>query len=49
VADQALAGNASDLEGFLAEADSEDPSKTVKDTLNDMIAVIGEKLDIRRF
>ncbi len=49
VADQALAGNASDLEGFLAEADSEDPSKTVKDTLTDMIAVIGEKLDIRRF
>ena len=49
VAQQALNTNATDLEGFLAEPWTADPSLTVKEELSSMISVIGEKLDIRRF
>ena len=49
VADAALNTSASDIEGFLADKWPLDPSKTVNDSLVDMIAVISEKLSIRRF
>jgi len=49
VAKQALDTQASDLEGFMAEKWENDPSKTVQESLVDMIAVISEKLSIRRF
>ena len=49
VAQQALNTDATDLEGFLAEPWTADPSLTVKEELSSMISVIGEKLDIRRF
>ena len=49
VAQQALNIDATDLEGFLAEPWTADPSLTVKEELSSMISVIGEKLDIRRF
>jgi elongation factor Ts len=49
VAQQALNTAAADIDAFLEEAWIEDPSKTVKDVLVDMIAVISEKLSIRRF
>ena len=49
VAKQALATSASDIAAFLAEAWNEDTSKTVNEALVDKIAVIGEKLSIRRF
>ena len=49
VAQQALNTEAEDIEAFMAEAWAEDASKTVKDALVDMIAVISEKLSIRRF
>ena len=49
VVQQALNTNATDLEGFLAEPWTADPSLTVKEELSSMISVIGEKLDIRRF
>ena len=49
VANQALNSEAADLDAFMAEAWAEDASKTVKDALVDMIAVISEKLSIRRF
>ena len=49
VAQQALNTNATDLQGFLAEPWTADPSLTVKEELSSMISVIGEKLDIRRF
>ena len=49
VADQALVTNATDLEGFLAEKCIDNASATVQDELTEMITVIGEKLDIRRF
>ena len=49
VANQALNSDAADMDAFMAEAWAEDPSKTVKDALVDMIAVISEKLSIRRF
>ena len=49
VANQALNSEAEDLDAFMAEAWAEDASKTVKDALVDMIAVISEKLSIRRF
>ena len=49
VANQALNSEAADLDAFMAEAWAEDESKTVKDALVDMIAVISEKLSIRRF
>lgn len=49
VAQQALASDASDMDSFMAEPWIEDSGKTVKDALVDMIAVISEKLSIRRF
>ena len=49
VADAALDTQATDLEGFLADSWPEDSQKTVKESLVDMIAVISEKLSIRRF
>lgn len=49
VAKQALASNAADLDAFMEEAWLEDSSKTVKDSLVEQIAVIGENLKIRRF
>ncbi|MDE7272673.1 MAG: translation elongation factor Ts [Lachnospiraceae bacterium] len=49
VAKQALTTSAADIDTFLAEAWNEDSSKTVKDALVEKIAVIGEKLSIRRF
>jgi elongation factor Ts len=49
VAAQALNSDAADMDAFMAEAWIEDPTKTVKDSLVEMIAVISEKLSIRGF
>jgi len=48
VADQAMKTTAADIDAFLAEQWIADESKTVQDELNAQIAVIGEKLSIRR-
>ncbi len=49
VAAQALNTKAADIDAFLAEAWLEDETKTVNESLVEMIAVISEKLSIRRF
>ncbi len=49
VAEQAVNSNAADMDAFMEEKWNEDTSKTVKEALVDKIAVIGEKLSIRRF
>ena len=49
VAEQAVNSNAANMDAFLEEKWAEDTSKTVKEALVDKIAVIGEKLSIRRF
>ncbi len=49
VAKQAVKTNAKDIDTFMAESWIEDSSKTVQEALVDKIAVIGEKLSIRRF
>ena len=49
VAEQAVNSSATDMDAFLEEKWAEDSSKTVKEALVDKIAVIGEKLSIRRF
>ncbi len=49
VAAQAMETKASTIEGFLAEPWKLDPSMTVEQELSSKIAVIGEKLSIRRF
>lgn len=49
VAEQAVNSDAADMDAFLAEKWGEDSSKTVSEALVDKIAVIGEKLSIRRF
>ncbi len=49
VAEQALASNAADVDGLLAETWAEDTSKTVKEALVEKVATIGENLNIRRF
>ena len=49
VAKQAVESSSADIDSFLEEAWVEDSSKKVKDALVDKIAVIGEKLSIRRF
>lgn len=49
VAKQALNTKAADIDAFLAEPWSEEPSKTVADELASQVAVIGENLKIRRF
>ena len=49
VVNQAIATEAADMDGFMAEAWNEDASMTVKEALTAKIAVIGENLNIRRF
>jgi elongation factor Ts len=49
VAAQAAKTTASDLDSFLAEKWALDNSKTVKEELSSMIAIIGENMNIRRF
>jgi elongation factor Ts len=49
VAAQAVASDAADMDGLMAEKWNADPSKTVSEALVEKIAVIGEKLSIRRF
>ena len=49
VVDQVMATKAATIEEFLAEPWALDPSVTVEQKLSGMIAVIGEKLSIRRF
>ena len=49
VAKQAVDSEAANLDAFLEEKWVEDGSMTVKEALIDKIAVIGEKLSIRRF
>ena len=49
VAAQAATTTATDIEAFLAETWSAEPSKTVKEELSSQIAVIGENMNIRRF
>lgn len=49
VANQALASDSTDMDAFFAEKWNLDTSKTVKEALVEMIAVIGENLNIRRF
>ena len=49
VAKQAVKSTAADIDAFLEEPWIEDSSKSVKEALIDKIAVIGEKLNIRRF
>ena len=48
VAEQALDAESDDMDAFLASAWKADTSKTVKDALVEQVAVIGEKLSIRR-
>ena len=49
VAEQAMKTSATDIDAFLAEKWIADESKTVEEEVNSQIAVIGEKLSIRRF
>ncbi|MDE5746181.1 MAG: translation elongation factor Ts [Acetatifactor sp.] len=49
VAEQAVATETTDMEAFLAEQWNAEAGKTVQEALVDKIAVIGEKLSIRRF
>lgn len=49
VAEQAISTKANNIDEFLAETWLKDDTKTVNDALNEKIAVIGEKLNIRRF
>ncbi|CRZ34530.1 translation elongation factor Ts (EF-Ts) [Herbinix hemicellulosilytica] len=49
VAAQAAKTNAANIDDFLAEKWELDPTKTVKEQLASMIAVIGENMNIRRF
>ena len=49
VAAQALATNAADMAAFMAEPWIEDSSVTVEENLKNMIAKIGENMNIRRF
>ena len=49
VAVQAVNSDAADIDAFMAESWNEDTSKTVSEALVEKIAVIGEKLSIRRF
>ncbi len=49
VAAQALHTDAADLDSFMAEKWEDNPEESVKDSLVEMIAVISEKLSIRRF
>ena len=49
VATQAVNSDSTDLDSFMNEAWNEDSSKTVKEALVEITAVISEKIDIRRF
>ena len=49
VAAQVCASSAADVDVLLAEAWLKDDSKTVKDMLTEMVALIGENMTIRRF
>ncbi|MFT4143797.1 MAG: translation elongation factor Ts [Mobilitalea sp.] len=49
VAAQVVSSSTNDLDSFLAESWSLDNSKTVKEELSSMIAIIGENMNIRRF
>ena len=49
VAAQAASSSAADMDAFLAEKWALDTSKTVKEELSSLIAVIGENMNIRRF
>lgn len=49
VAAQAVATSAADLDAFMAEPWIEDSSVTVEENLKNMIAKIGENMNIRRF
>jgi elongation factor Ts len=49
VVNQAAKTTATDIDTFLAEAWSLEPSKTVKEELSSQIAIIGENMNIRRF
>ncbi len=49
VAVQAVNFDSADIDAFMAETWNEDGSKTVQEALVEKIAVIGEKLSIRRF
>ena len=49
VTEEAMATEAKDMDAFMEEAWIEDSSKTVHEALTEKIAVIGEKLSIRRF
>ena len=49
VAAQVLASDAPDVEAFLQEKWTKDPSQTVQEVLKGKIATIGENLNIRRF
>ena len=49
VASQALETNATDIDAFLAEPWTLDPSKTVNEELAGQISIIGENMNIRRF
>ena len=46
---QAMTSDAKDMDAFLAESWSAEAGKTVQEALTEKIAVIGEKLSIRRF
>lgn len=49
VAKQALASGAADMDAFMAEKWSADPSMTVAEQLSSQIAIIGENMKIRRY
>lgn len=49
VAAQAVESEATDVDALLAEAWTQDASKTVKEVLVEKVAMIGENLSIRRF
>ena len=49
VATQAVNSDSADLDSFMNEAWNEDSSKTVKEALVEITAVISEKIDLRRF
>ena len=49
VAEQAMASNSADMAAFMQEPWIADNSQTVEQALSGMVAIIGEKLTIRRF
>jgi len=49
VCEQALSSDSEDIEAFMSENWIKEAGKTVKEALNEKIAVIGENLNIRRF